>query len=163
MASVSTVVHAAPERVFMLLEDARSLENVVVGSRKIRWFDPRWPDLHTELHHSVGIPPLVLRDSTQVMEVAPPTRLVLEARFRPVGVMNVEFTLRPHPEGTELVIDEYPIAGPIHAPLLRPLTHLLIRYRNHEMGRRMRRLVDAREAIGDGRGPTADTGPDRGA
>jgi uncharacterized protein YndB with AHSA1/START domain len=137
---------APPEFSFGVLEDPRSLAYFVVGSRTIRRFDPRWPELHTEVHHTVGIPPFVIRDTTEVTDVRPPHLLTLEARFRPIGVTVVEFRLSPHPEGTELTINEYPVRGPLALSLLAKLVDGLITLRNQESGRRLRKLVEARQA-----------------
>jgi uncharacterized protein YndB with AHSA1/START domain len=145
MAKTTMVLPAPPERVFAVLEDPTTLAYFVVGSRTIRHFDPRWPDLHTAVHHTVGVAPLVLRDSTEVVEVDPPTRLVLEARARPFGTATVDFQLHSHPEGTELVVDEYPIAGPMAWPGLVRVIDAAIAFRNREMGRRLLRLVESRE------------------
>lgn len=146
MATTVINLPAPPAFSFGVLEDPRSLAYFVVGSRTIRRFDPRWPELHTEVRHTVGIPPFVIRDTTEVIDVRPPYLLTLEARFRPIGVMVIEFRLRSHPEGAKLTITEYPVRGPVALPLLGKLVDGLITLRNKESGRRLRKLVEARQA-----------------
>jgi uncharacterized protein YndB with AHSA1/START domain len=145
MARIATVLGAPPDRVFDLLGDPRSLDYFVVGTKFIRRFDPHWPDKGTKVHHSVGVGPLVVRDETEVLESVPDHRLVLEARVRPFGIFRVEFELSPHPEGTELSVNEFPVGGPSALPGLATLVDRLIALRNVEMGRRLQKLTERRE------------------
>jgi hypothetical protein len=146
MAKIVVSLPTTPDRVFSLLEDPRSLAYFVVGTRTIRRFDPHWPDLHTEVHHTIGISPFLLRDKTTVVESQPGTYLALEARFRPVGVMRVEFRLTDRGDHTELTVDEYPVSGPVAVAGISKAVDALVALRNIEMRRRLKRLVDAREA-----------------
>ena len=145
MACTDTVLGAPPDRIFDLLGDPRSLDYFVVGTRTIRRFDPHWPDKGTKVHHSVGFGPLVLRDETEVLESEPHRRLVLEARLRPLGLFRVEFELSAHPEGTALVVNEFPVSGVAALPGLSGLVDRLVAFRNIEMGRRLQKLTDQRE------------------
>jgi uncharacterized protein YndB with AHSA1/START domain len=145
MARTVIVLSAPPDRVFNLLGDPRSLAYFVVGTKKIRSFDPHWPDSGTKVHHSVGLGPLVLRDETEVLESVSGRLLVLEVRLRPLGLFKVEFRLSPHSEGTELTVDEFPVAGPASLPGLSEVVDRLIKLRNIEMGRRIEKLVGQRE------------------
>ena len=117
----------------------------VVGTRTIRSFHPRWPELGTEIHHSVGIGPLVLRDTTEVIGAEPPRLLVLEARIRPLGVLRVELRFAPRSGDTLLTIDETALTGPVALPGIHLLVDGMIAVRNQEMARRVGRLVEARE------------------
>jgi uncharacterized protein YndB with AHSA1/START domain len=145
MATSTRVINASPERVFLLLGDPRSLSYFVVGTKTIRRFDPHWPDLGSVVHHSVGAGPFTLHDSSEVVDVEPDRRLVLEARIRPLAVMKVEFDLLPHPEGTQLVVTETPISGPAALPVIGRVVDAMVALRNKEMGRRLAVLIDARE------------------
>lgn len=142
---VSTVLPAPAEKAFRLLEDPKSFERLVAGARRIRRFDARWPDPGTAIHHTVGIPPLLLRDSTTVTDVQPPSLLRLEAGIWPLGSLLVEFTFTPHPEGCTLTVREAPLAGPIDLPGLRRLASGGIKLRNLEICRRYRRLITDRD------------------
>jgi hypothetical protein len=128
----STVLPVDPGRAFQLLEDPRSLRAMVAGAHRIRRFDPRWPDVGSAVHHSVGLPPLVLRDVTVVMECLPGRRLVLEARLRFLGVLIVEFTERP-------------ASGAVTQPGLRSIVEGATALRNAELCRRFARLIRRRE------------------
>jgi hypothetical protein len=87
--------------------------------------------------------PLRLRDSTEVVEAVPDTRLVLEARARPMGRARVELELEAKGPGTEVVMREAPISGParlVPSAVLEPT----IRRRNELSLDRLRRLVERR-------------------
>ena len=142
---VSTVLAAPSEKAFRLLEDPKSFERLVAGARRIRRFDARWPERGTAIQHTVGVPPLLLRDSTTVIEVRSPHLLRLEAGVWPLGALLVEFTFTAHPEGCTLVVREEPMAGPLDLPGVRRLASGGIRLRNLEICRRYRRLLDDRD------------------
>ena len=145
MAVSTTVLAAPPERVFGVLEDPRSLAYFVVGSRKIRRFDPRWPELHTEVHHTVGIGPLSIRDTSEVVAVNPPSLLVLDARIRPFGALSVMFSIARADAGSTLTIEEHPVRGMLSWPAVSAIVDPLLTWRNRWMGRRVQRLVARRE------------------
>lgn len=145
------MLSASPARAFRMLEDPKTFERLVAGARRIRRFDPRWPDQGTAIHHTVGVPPLLVRDSTEVLEVRPPRCLRLEARIWPLGALVVEFEFRDHPGGCLLVVREEPVSGPVAAPALRQLTLAAVKLRNLEICRRYRKLVAARSRALGGR------------
>lgn len=68
MATVERVIEAPPDAVAAVLADARSYDGFVVGSKRIRWFDARWPEPGTRFHHSVGFAVLHIRDHTTVVQ-----------------------------------------------------------------------------------------------
>lgn len=142
---VRRLMPASPERVFLALADPRTLHQFVVGTRTIRRFDPRWPDPGTRVHHSVGLGPFVLRDSTEVVSAEPPGRLLLRANIGPLGALAVDFRLEDAAEGTELTVDERVVAGPFANGPLAALVNRLLKVRNLETLRRLRRLVERRE------------------
>ena len=55
IATVARVIGAPPDAVAAVLADARSNDGVVVGSKRIRWFDARWPS--RERSSTDGDPP----------------------------------------------------------------------------------------------------------
>jgi hypothetical protein len=86
----------------------------------------------------MGIGPLATDDSTEVLAFERPDGpVVLKAKAWPTGAGRVTITATPDPSGgTEVVIDEVPIAGPaktFYSPALDALVHL----RNIESLRRM--------------------------
>jgi hypothetical protein len=151
MNRIEVQLPVAPERAFTLLEYPRSFRAIVPGARPIRYFDPSWPDPGTEVRHSVGVYPLVIRDRTIVMECQPGRRLVLEARVQMIGTFVVDFRFEPDAGGTRLTVEETVMGGALGLPLLRPLADLTVRVRNAELARRLRRLSDARESARGGR------------
>jgi hypothetical protein len=148
----STVLPVGPERAFEVLEDPRAYRALVVGARRIRRFDPRWPETGTRLHHSVGVAPLIVRDTTEVQECIPGRRLVLEARLQMLGRFVVEFEFRPDPEGCRLTVAERTVQGVAALPLVRTVMNLAIHLRNRELCRRYRRIVQRREQLAETRG-----------
>jgi uncharacterized protein YndB with AHSA1/START domain len=148
MATHVITVDAPVERAFVTLEDPRSLAHFVVGNRNVRRFDPRWPVVGTKVDHSIGVGPLVIRDQSVVVAAEPPRRLVLDAKIRPFGTFRVAFHLSPEgPDGrrTKLRIDESPVAGAVARKPLAAVSEGVLRIRNREMARRLRRLVEERE------------------
>ena len=143
MARTTIHVAAPPEAVFAVLADPYTYEDWVVGCKEIRGVEGRWPEAGAAFHHSVGIGPITVKDSTSATESAPPHRLALRARARPTGVARVELDLTARDGGTEVAITEVPVEGP-PALLHNPLQDWLIDRRNREGLRRLKRLAEAR-------------------
>lgn len=141
MASTSIQVGATAERIFEVLSDPRSYADWVVGSKDIRHWDPEFPAQGTSFHHTFMIGPVPIKDSTSVLEVEPPRRLVLRARARPTGVAHVAVELSPRDGGTHVTITEWPVEG-LPARLHNPLQDKLIQLRNVESLRRLKRLAE---------------------
>ena len=78
----------------------------------MREVDEGWPAPGTKLHHSFGVWPLVIDDSTEVLEIEPGQRLVLEARGWPVGTARVEITVKADGDGSLVSIAEDVSGGP---------------------------------------------------
>ncbi|MBW3556212.1 MAG: SRPBCC family protein [Actinobacteria bacterium] len=131
--------------VFAVLADPRRYDEFVVGTKRIRRFDPRWPEVGSVFHHTLGMGPLVLRDLTRVVEVTAPHRLVLRAQMRPFAVNRVAFSLNPEGEGTVIEVEEYAIEGPA-AALWGPALDRLMWLRNQEMLRRLDKVAQRRQA-----------------
>ena len=144
MARTETLTTATPQDVWDVLMDPESYGHWVVGSSHIRDADPDWPRVGSRFHHSVGMRPLTLSDHTIVLEIDPPRRLVLKAKARPLGTARVEMRLHPSGGGTQIVMLEDP-GDPISKLLFgNPLAHRLLRWRNVESLRRLRRLAEER-------------------
>lgn len=138
MATNRLVVDVPADAVFRVLSDPRTYGRFVVGTKRIRRFEPSWPEVGSTLHHTLGLGPFMLRDLTTVAEMTEGSRLVLRAQMRPVAVNRVAFTLRPVDAGTEITVEEHAVAGPA-AKLWNPLFDGLMWLRNHEMLRRLKR------------------------
>lgn len=145
MATNTTVIEVPPETVFAVLSDARTYDQFVVGTKRIRRFDPTWPEVGSEFHHTLGVGPLILRDLTRSMERDGERRLVMRAQMRPLAVNRVEFVLRPKDGGTEVEVEEHAIEGPA-ALLWNPAFEALMWLRNQEMLRRLKRVAERRLA-----------------
>ena len=145
MLSINEIlIDVSPERVFAVLNDAGRYADWVVGAAEVRDADDAWPAVGTELHHSQGIGPLVLKDETRVLESDPPRRLVLHAEVEPFGTMRVELDLTPAPEGATLVVmDEQPASG-IVAAAPDALVDPLLSRRNVASLERLKELAEAR-------------------
>lgn len=92
----ATVVReiAAPRaRVAEILGDGWTYPAWVVGASRMRKVDVEWPRAGATLHHSVGVWPLVIDDTTSVVESDLPGRLVLQARAWPFGRAQITFEL----------------------------------------------------------------------
>jgi len=147
MAVNTATVDAPPEMVFSVLADPASYASFVVGTKTIRRFDPRYPDVGSEFHHTLGVGPVpIVWDLSRVEEVEEGRRLVLRAQMRPLAVNRVAFSLRPVEGGTEVEVEEYPIEGPA-ALLWNPAFEALMGLRNAEMLRRLSRLAERRAAL----------------
>jgi uncharacterized protein YndB with AHSA1/START domain len=146
MVETELAIAAPVEDVFTVLTDPDTYPEWLVGAQRIRRVDDDWPAVGSAFHHVVGVGPVRLTDSTSVVEVEPPGRLVLLARARPTGKAQVEFRLeRRAPDVTRVLLREGPVAGP--ARLLwsfgaRPLLARGLRARNERSLAQLRDLVE---------------------
>ncbi len=86
----------------------------VVGNSRMRAVDPRWPEPGSTIHHSIGIWPAVVNDSTVVESWSPERELVLLANSRPFGKARI--TLRLHDldgGGCRIEMAEVPVSAPL--------------------------------------------------
>src|SRR6185436_5025666 len=95
MARCETVIDVPPEAVWATLADGDSFQDWVVGCKEIRKVEGDWPTPGSSIHHSIGVGPATLDDTTTVVEMEEGRRLVLRANIRPVGVAGVVMTLSP--------------------------------------------------------------------
>ncbi|PZS20332.1 MAG: polyketide cyclase [Pseudonocardiales bacterium] len=136
-----------PERLWAELSDAWTFTGWVVGASHIRGVDGSWPAVGARLHHQVGVWPLVVSDSTAVIESDPPRRLVLQARAWPAGEARVELTVTADGTGSMVRMAEWPTHGPGRW-LHNPLQDALLRRRNIES---LQRLADIAQNRSDPR------------
>jgi uncharacterized protein YndB with AHSA1/START domain len=145
-------IDAPPDAVFDVLSDPRSYARWVVGSRAIRAADAEWPATGTVFDHAQGIGPVYLKDSTFVLESRRPTLLRLRVQARPVSVAHVTLRLSPNGAGTHVEMEEGP-ADLFSWLTMNPLTAPLMRLRNAESLRRLKRLAEGQEPIPEGELP----------
>ena len=141
--SVRRRFHCPPEAVFAVLADGWSYPTWVVGASRMRAVDPDFPAPGSKLHHSAGIWPLLLNDTTSVLSYDPPRQIRLLARGWPAGTAKVTLDVGPDPDGCEVSITEDVNAGP--AMLVPHLVRSpLIGWRNLETLRRLAFLAEGR-------------------
>ena len=125
-----------------MLSDPRTYAKWVVGSHEIRAADRGWPAAGSAFDHSVGSPPLLIKDHTAVVKARPPVMLELRARARPLPTARITLHLRgERGGGTRVTMIEDP-ANPVLNLLAGPLGHTAIRLRNREALRRLKALAE---------------------
>ena len=115
----------------------------VVGATRMRDVDAIWPGVGARLHHSVGVWPLTLDDTTEVLESRAPGYLRLRVRGWPGGEGEVTFRLDPHAEGTDVSITEDAVSGPLKL-VPKPLRDLQLAVRNNETLQRLAFVAEHR-------------------
>ncbi|SDQ18744.1 SRPBCC family protein [Quadrisphaera sp. DSM 44207] len=136
-------VPAPPAAVWSVLADGWTYPTFVVGASRMRDVDPGWPAPGTRLHHSAGVWPLVIDDTTSSVVAEPERRLELVARGWPAGEATVVFELEPQDGGTLVSLSEDARSGPgLLVP--RPLRELALLPRNDETLRRLDHLARGR-------------------
>ncbi len=141
MAKNVRTMDCQPDDVFRVLSNGWLYPAWVVGASRMRDVDESWPQAGAQLHHSVGVWPALLDDSTVVEEWSPPNRMVMRAKGWPIGEARVTLRVRKYDGGTMVRIDEEPVNGP--ATLLPGLlTTPLLRWRNSETLHRLAYLAE---------------------
>jgi Polyketide cyclase / dehydrase and lipid transport len=131
------------EEVFAVLKDGWTYPSWVVGASRMRNVDEGWPNPGTKLHHSFGAWPLLIDDTTEVLEIEPDRRLVLEARGWPVGTARVEISVQADGDGSLVSMAEDISGGP--ARLVPEVIRLAgMDVRNRETLRRLAYLAEGR-------------------
>ena len=143
MSTTTRTVSATPEQVWEVLSDGWLYPLFVVGASRMRAVDESWPAVGARLHHSVGSWPMLIDDSTEVLEVDEGRRLLLKARGWPAGEAHVEISLRPDGGSTQVTMEEDATAGPgLLVP--KPLRDAQLHWRNVEALRRLAFVVEGR-------------------
>ena len=143
MAVTARETDAPPERVFDVLADGWLYASWVVGASRIRAVDADWPAHGSRLHHSVGVWPALINDSTEVQDVDRPHMLLLRARAWPSGEASVRFDIEPVGDGSRVTITEHIVAGPARF-IPKPIEDGLLVWRNKETLRRLAYLAERR-------------------
>ena len=141
---VSRTIAAPADVVWSVLADGWLYVTWVVGASRIRDVEREWPAEGSHIHHSVGVWPLLIDDSTEVLRSVPERELVLKARGWPVGEAHIAITLTPErAEHTTVSIAEDATAGPGRA-IPVPVRQLAIGPRNVETLRRLALIAEGR-------------------
>ena len=133
----------SPDQVFAVLNDGWTYPLWVVGASRMRDVDDGWPAPGAKLHHSFGVWPLLIDDTTEVLEIEPDKRLVLEARGWPVGKARVEITVEPSGNDSLVSISEDASGGPARL-VPEPIRKPAIDFRNRESLRRLAYVAEGR-------------------
>ena len=143
MSTRSRLIKATPEQVWSVLADGWLYPLFVVGASRMREVDEGWPAVGTRLHHSVGSWPLLIDDTTEVLEADSSSRLLLRARAWPAGEAHVEIVLEQTEADTLVTIHEDATAGPgVLVP--KPLRDVQLDLRNDETLQRLAYVVEGR-------------------
>ena len=131
-----------PEEVFAVLADGWSYATWVVGAARIRDVDAEWPAAGSRIHHSVGLWPVLISDTTSVESVDAPHELQLRVRAWPAGEGRVRLRCEADPAGGATVtMDEWAVSGP--ATLVpTPVQDLALHARNTEALQRLAYLAE---------------------
>lgn len=141
-------IDAPPDRVAQVLAEPQHYPRWVVGAESFRDSDESFPAPGSRFYHSVTLGPWSLKDHTEVLESELPSRIVLEAKARPLGTARVELMLAASRGGTEVTMEETP-SGRISSHLAgNPVAELALRLRNAKSLTRLKRIVEARGAVG---------------
>jgi len=143
VSTTSRPVAATPEQVWEVLSDGWLYPLFVVGASRMRAVDDAWPAVGSRLHHSVGSWPLLIDDTTEVLEVDEGRRLLLLARGWPAGQAHVDISLQPSGDATVVTMTEDATAGP-GLLIPKPLRDAQLHVRNVEALRRLAFLVEGR-------------------
>ena len=143
MSTTSRTIAATPEQVWSVLADGWLYPLFVVGAARMREVDDTWPAVGSRLHHSVGTWPLLIDDTTEVLEVEEGRHIQLLARAWPAGQAHVDITVRPDGASSVVTIEEQATAGP-GALIPKPVQDAQLHVRNVETLRRLAFVVEGR-------------------
>jgi hypothetical protein len=143
MAITTRTLSCPPEAVFDVLAEGWLYPSWVVGASRIRDVEPGWPMEGAKIHHSFGVWPALIDDTTSVLEWDPPHRAVLKARGWPVGSAQVVLEVERIADGCEVRISEDALEGP-GTLVPKPVRDVLIGVRNSETLRRLEYLAEGR-------------------
>ena len=143
MSTNSRLIDAPVEKVWEVLSDGWLYPLFVVGASRMRDVDDTWPAVDARLHHSVGVWPALIDDTTSVLECVPREFLKLRARAWPAGEAEVTFTLEARGAATQLTIEEDAVSGPgLLVP--KPLRDAQLKLRNDETLQRFSYVAEGR-------------------
>ncbi|HET7398036.1 MAG TPA: SRPBCC family protein [Intrasporangium sp.] len=144
---VGRTIQAPVEAVWAVLSDGWLYSTWVVGASRIRDVDDDWPREGSQIHHSAGMWPLLIDDTSEVLRARPLEELVLKARGWPLGEAHVFLTLETiSPEASIVRMREDAVAGPGRL-LPKPARQALILPRNRESLARLAYLAEGRHRV----------------
>jgi hypothetical protein len=138
----------SPEDVFAILSNGWLYPTWVVGASRMRDVEKSWPAVSATIHHSFGVWPLLINDSTSIIEWDPPRHALLKARGWPAGSAHVALDVAPVERGCTVTITEDAVEGPGRRLLPEPVRTAALLPRNKET---LQRLAFLAEGHADGR------------
>ncbi|MBC7723539.1 MAG: SRPBCC family protein [Burkholderiaceae bacterium] len=141
MDAISRLMACPPEAVFRVLEDGWLYPTWVVGASRMRDVDDDWPAVGARIHHSVGVWPALIDDTTSVTEWDAPRHARFRARGWPMGEAFVQLDVKPRGAGCVVRIAEDAVRGP-GAIVPKFLRQAGIRFRNRETLARLAYLAE---------------------
>lgn len=112
MTAVTRYINASLDAVSAVLGNGWLYPAWVVGASRMRSVEAAWPCPGAVIHHSVGVWPVVLNDTTTMTWWAPPNHAALQARGWPLGEADVTLDIRSHDKGFMVRMDEDAPRGP---------------------------------------------------
>lgn len=107
--TVTRETSASSQTVWDVLADGWTYPQWVVGNSRMRAVDEDWPAPGSRIHHSIGLWPLVINDTTTVEACTPVRELVLLAKTRPLGAARITLRLSATPTGCRIEMAEVPV------------------------------------------------------
>ncbi|AMM22752.1 polyketide cyclase (plasmid) [Frondihabitans sp. PAMC 28766] len=141
MATNYRLIKATPEAVFRVLVDGWLFPSWVVGASRIRDVDASWPDPDSKLHHSFGVWPLVIDDTTSSVEWDPPHHATFQARGWPIGEAEVTIDIQTRQDGCVVRMHEDAARGPGRL-VPKPVRDIGLLIRNREALQRLAWLAE---------------------
>ena len=139
------LMRCTADDLFAVLADGWLYPVWVVGAARMRDVDPEWPQEGARIHHSLGVWPVLVHDTTEMVEWDPPRHVRLRPKAGPLGRGIIRVDVRPHGDGIAVTIAEEPVSG-LPAALPGILWGPLLRLRNHECLNRLAALAEGRRA-----------------
>ena len=143
MSTNTKYFHCSPEKVFEVLADGWLFPVWVVGASRMRDVDDAWPAEGALLHHSFGVWPAVIDDTTTILKWDPPRRMVIKPAGWPIGEAKVAIDVKPRGEGCVVRIQEEAVSGP-GSLVPKPLLDVPLHIRNIETLRRLAYIAESR-------------------
>lgn len=142
--TVTREVEAPARAVWDVLADGWSYATWVVGASRVRKVDDSWPAEGAQIHHSFGLWPLLINDTTSSERSTETSELVLTARGWPAGEARVTISITPRGDaGCTVRIEEDAVKGP-GTLIPKPARQLAIGPRNVEALKRLAFLAEGR-------------------
>jgi len=145
MAYTSREIEAGAIEAFAVLIDPETYPRWLVGAQTIRSVDSAWPEPGSKFHHVVGIGPLRLADSSEVLEIDESAMMIrLEVRARPLIAAVATFRVIGTNSRCVITLQEEPALrtiGNLVRPVMDPATHV----RNHRSLRRLAGVIEQRD------------------